>query len=514
RPSSPAPIPGTATAPTVQLRTTSPARGFSPDPGAQSPESNKSSTPRSQPRLPSLLFRATASNTSGKSRVDDGPTPTRLDMRRQLSDMSPMPSQIRKQLSDGSPQVRRVVSNASVSVSGKMRKAQSDGSEVNVQQQRSGASATSETSQVSQGSPKVPLERHQWELATTDPSSWPSLGISSTGLMGIGRVGGDGLLSDNDNTLHFALDRRTLSSILEGDSSFNAAQFKNGQVAQASVDALQQTKEQNAQLRAVCWELIALAGDWDAELEDMGHQELMREAVRSLEILRERLGLGQETPKEVAIPTIEEADDGADCMGPLEEEGEMSFREEPEAEMTMNSPERTKISIKAPEMEAAACAEPEGSPEIRKLQRELKASGSYPVLSFEPGENATKPRAPVVHFTPPMRERRSLVGVPSTTSGVPPAACRGPNASPAPTMARSATCPVRSPQATRAWSMNAPSPRPTGPSRSPERGYMMVEPVVRNITPLRQPATLLPPWQWQQDPKLLAEQQRQLLHCC
>ena len=35
-------------------------------------------------------------------------------------------------------QVRRVVSNASVSVSGKMRKAQSDGSEVNVQQQRSG----------------------------------------------------------------------------------------------------------------------------------------------------------------------------------------------------------------------------------------------------------------------------------------------------------------------------------------------------------------------------------------
>ena len=46
---------------------------------------------------------------------------------------------------------------------------------------------------------------------------------------------------------------------------------------------------------------------------------------------------------------------------------------------------------------------------------------------------------------------------------------------------------------------NAPSPRPTGPSRSPERGYMMVEPVVRNITPLRQPATLLPPWQWQQE---------------
>ena len=32
-------------------------------------------------------------------------------------------------------------------------------------------------------------------------------------------------------------------------------------------------EEQNAQLRAVCWELIALAGDWDAELEDMGHQD-------------------------------------------------------------------------------------------------------------------------------------------------------------------------------------------------------------------------------------------------
>lgn len=169
---------------------------------------------------------------------------------------------------------------------------------------KANSGATSGTSD----DPRTPVRRNSWELSSLDPSTWPVFGITNEG---IGITTDDGQTLDVEKSADFGFDRtldgHQLASIWEGIESgmLGDPSFTSTGLA----DALTRAEEQNESFRHLCWDLISLA----RELEDAtgfqeppNHQQLLEEARRCLELVRERLDLRKQLQLSAeAVPEME-----------------------------------------------------------------------------------------------------------------------------------------------------------------------------------------------------------------
>lgn len=156
--------------------------------------------------------------------------------------------------------------------------------------------------------PRTPVRRNSWELSSLDPSTWPVFGITNEG---IGITTDDGQTLDVEKSADFGFDRtldgHQLASIWEGIESgmLGDPSFTSTGLA----DALTRAEEQNESFRHLCWDLISLARDLEDATgfqEPPNHQQLLEEARRCLELVRERLELRKQLQLSAeAVPEME-----------------------------------------------------------------------------------------------------------------------------------------------------------------------------------------------------------------